>query len=129
MRPYQRAWFECSAKGSHHKFHNIQNYHFRCLIIGGPVMSTLPWSLEDSAVSAELKRFISEKVAQVRAERRAPEHQMGPLSQTFFIAAEKGDWRGVFDGLTAFRDCAREGLKTGVESKPQVVYPVEWAVV
>jgi hypothetical protein len=90
-------------------------------------MSTLPWS--GSAVSAELKRFISEKVAQVRAEKRAPEHEMGPLSQAFFIAAEKGEWRGVFDSLAAFRDCAREGLKPGVESKPQVVYPVEWAVV
>jgi hypothetical protein len=92
-------------------------------------MSTLPWSPEDSVVSAELKRFISRKVAQVRAEKRAPEHEMGPLSQAFFTTAEKGDWHGVFDSLTAFRDCAREGQKAGVESKPQVVYPVEWAVV
>jgi len=54
---------------------------------------------------------------------------MGPLSQMFFTAAENGDWRRVFDSLAAFHQCAREGLKTGVESKPQVVYPVEWAVV
>jgi hypothetical protein len=92
-------------------------------------MSTSTWFPEKSAIAAELGRFISEKVAQVRAERRAPEHEMGPLSQAFFTAAEKGDWRGVFDRLAAFRDCAREGLKAGAESKPQVVYPVEWAVV
>src|SRR5215831_13690113 len=108
---------------------NIRNYHPRRLIVGGHAMSTPSWSPEDSAISAELDRFISEKVAQVRAETRAPEHEMGPLSQAFFTAAEKGDWRGVFDDLAAFRDCAREGLKAGVESKRQVVYPVEWAVV
>src|SRR5205807_1705788 len=78
---------------------------------------------------AELKRFVVEKCAQVRAETRAPEHAMGPISKSFFTAAENGDWRGVFDGLTAMRQSAREGQSSSSGSRLTVVYPVEWAVV
>ncbi len=85
------------------------------------------WSLESSAVSAELKRFVAEKCAQVRAERRAPEHGMVPECQWLFTAAEKGDWSEVFKSLAAMHQAMREGRKHPLSTG--VVYPVEWAVV
>jgi hypothetical protein len=86
------------------------------------------WSLESSVVSSELKRFIREKCAQVRAERRAPGHEMGPESKGLFAAAEQCDWHGVVTSLAAMCKCMREeGGSSRSRSTP--VYPVEWAVV
>ncbi len=90
-------------------------------------MKTPSWSLETSAVSAELKRFVAEKCAQVRAEARAPEHEMIPESKALFAAAENGDWRGVVDALEVMRQCAREPREK--VPKTRVVYPAEWAAV
>ena len=90
-------------------------------------MNTSPWSLETSAVSTELKRFIAEKCAQVRAETRAPEHAMIPESQALFAAAANGDWRGVVDALDEMRRCAREPREK--LPRTRLVYPAEWAAV
>lgn len=87
------------------------------------------WSLENSAVAAELKRFIGEKCAQVRSEARAPGHEMGVESQSLFTAAENGDWPGVFDSLEAMHEAARERQRGSSKWDSQVVYPVEWAAV
>jgi len=83
--------------------------------------------LETSVVSRELKRFIAEKCAQVRAETRAPGHEMIPESKALFTAAEGGDWRGVVEALDLMRQCAREPQEN--LPKTRVVYPVEWAAV
>jgi len=64
-------------------------------------MRTSCWSLESSAAATELKRFIAEKCAQVRAETRPPEHPMSPKSSSFFAAAERCDWPGLFDAIAA----------------------------
>ncbi len=85
------------------------------------------WSLERSAVAAELKRFVAEKCAQVRAEARAPGHDMVPESRALFAAAEKADWPGVFESIAAMHKAMREGWKH--PRTVGVVYPVEWAVV
>jgi hypothetical protein len=92
-------------------------------------MKAFSWSLENSAVSAELKRFIAEKCAQVRAESRAPEHEMGPESKSLFAATERGDWRGVTDSLAAMCKGAWEEPSGNSRSRSTAVYPVEWAVV
>ena len=92
-------------------------------------MRNSTWSLERSSVAAELKRFIAEKCAQVRAEIRAPEHEMGPESKSLFAAAENGDWRGVFDSLAAMHKAAREEQSGSSGFRSTAVYPVEWAVV
>ncbi len=84
------------------------------------------WSLERSAVAAELKRFIAEKCAQVRAEVRAPVDTMVPESRSLFAAAEQGDWPAVFASLEAMHKAMREGWKH--PRTVGVVYPVEWAV-
>jgi len=89
-------------------------------------MGKSTWSLERSAASSELKRFIAEKCAQVRAEPRAPEHPQSPVSSSFFAAAERGDWPGVFEAITAMHQAMREGRS---RNAPWAVYPVEWAVV
>ena len=88
-------------------------------------MKSSPWSLEGSAVAAELKRFLAEKCAQVRAETRAPGHAMGAISKSFFTAAENGEWRGVFDSLAAMHHAAQEGQSGSSGSGLRVVYPVE----
>jgi hypothetical protein len=89
-------------------------------------MKTSGWSVEDSAVAPQLKRFVAEKCAQVRAETRAPEHPMSPESTSFFAAAERGDWPGLFAAAAAMHRAMREGKS---RSAPCAVYPVEWAVV
>lgn len=86
----------------------------------------MKWLLERSAVAAELKQFIAEKCAQVRAEVRAPEHPMSPLSSSLFTAAETGDWRGVFNSVAAMHKAMREGTS---RTAKWAVYPVEWAAV
>jgi hypothetical protein len=90
-------------------------------------MKSSSWSLEDSSVAAELTHFVAEKCAQVRAEARAPGHPM--ISQSFFTAAEKGNWPEVFKSLAAMRQVAWEGQGSSSASRLTVVYPVEWAVV
>jgi hypothetical protein len=92
-------------------------------------MKAFSWSLQNSAASAELKRFIAEKCAQVRAETRAPEHPMGPDSAALFAAAEQGDWRGVTDSLATMCRYAREEQSANSRPRSTAVYPVEWAVV
>src|SRR2546428_13464279 len=92
-------------------------------------MKSSSWSLEGSAVAAELKRFVAEKCAQVQAETRAPGREMGAISKSFFTAAENGDWHAVFDSLAAMRQAAREGQSGSSGSGLTAVYPVEWAVV
>jgi len=92
-------------------------------------MKNSSWSVEDSAVATELRRFVVEKCAQVRAEPRAPGHPMGAISQSFFTAAENRDWRELFDSLGAMRQASREGQSSSSSSRLTVVYPVEWAVV
>jgi hypothetical protein len=87
------------------------------------------WSLEESAVSAELKRFIAEKCAQARAETRAPGHEMGAESKSLFTAAENGDWCGVFDSLAVMHKAGRERRSGSTRWNSQMVYPVEWAAV
>jgi hypothetical protein len=77
-------------------------------------------------VAAELKRFIAQKCAQVRAETRAPEHPQSPVSSAFFTAAERDDWPGVFDAIAAMRQGTSQGTS---QNARWVVYPVEWAVV
>lgn len=89
-------------------------------------MNASSWSLEHSAVAPELKRFIAEKCAQVRAEPRASEHPMSPESSAFFGAAERCDWPGLFEAIAAMHRAMREG---NARSAQRVVYPVEWAVV
>ena len=89
-------------------------------------MGKSTWSLERSAASSELKRFIAEKCAQVRAEPRAPEHPQSPASSSFFEAAERADWPGVFDAIVEMHRAMREGRS---RNAPWAVYPVEWAVV
>ena len=85
------------------------------------------WSIETSAVATELKRFIAEKRAQVRAEVRGTDHPMSPESQALFTAAEGGDWRGVLEALAALYRGFRES--EGGAPRNWAVYPVEWAVV
>src|SRR6267142_454358 len=92
-------------------------------------MKTSSWSLEGSAVSVELKRFIAEKCAQVRAEARAPGHEMGAECKALFTAAENGDWRGVVGSLAAMCKSTGEAQSGNSRSRSWVVYPVEWAVV
>jgi hypothetical protein len=89
-------------------------------------MGKSTWCLERSAASSELKRFIAEKCAQARAEPRAPEHPQSPVSSSFFAAAERGDWPGVFDAIAKMHRAMREGTS---RNAPWAVYPVEWAVV
>ena len=79
-------------------------------------MNTSSGSVETSAVSGELKRFITEKCTQVRAEIRAAEHPMSPESKSLFAAAEAGDWHGVFDALAAMHRGFREGESSGARS-------------
>jgi hypothetical protein len=89
-------------------------------------MKTSSWSLEHSAVSAQLKRFIAEKLAQVRSEIRAIGHEMSPEFKFLFAAAEKGDWRGATNSLAAIRrSWQQQGESSG--SKSCAVYPVEWS--
>jgi hypothetical protein len=96
-------------------------------IVGEDIpMSRSSWSLERSAVAAELKRFIAEKCAQVRAETRAPEHPQSPVSSGFFAAAERCDWPGVFEAIADMHKAMREGKS---QNANWAVYPVEWAVV
>ncbi len=90
-------------------------------------MEDASWLLQESAVAPQLKRFIAEKCAQVRAETRAPGHAMVPECKSFFTAAENGDWRGVDESLAAMYKAMREGCKH--PRSVGVVYPVEWAVV
>jgi hypothetical protein len=90
-------------------------------------MRASDWSLERSAVSAELKRFMVEKCAQVRAEGRAPVHEMGLLSKSLFTAAENQDWRGVIESLKAMCKATREAQSAN--SRSNALYPIEWAVV
>jgi hypothetical protein len=89
-------------------------------------MRAYRWSLESSAVAAELKRFIAGKCVQVHAEMRAPEHPISPESSSFFAAAERSDWPGLFDAIAAMHQAMREGKS---RHSPSAVYPVEWAVV
>ncbi|HZR16229.1 MAG TPA: hypothetical protein VFE51_02785 [Verrucomicrobiae bacterium] len=89
-------------------------------------MGKSTWFLERSAVAAELKRFIAEKCAQVRAETRAPEHPQSPVSSAFFAAAERGDWPRVFEAIAEMHRMMREGRSRNAN---WTVYPVEWAVV
>jgi hypothetical protein len=93
-------------------------------------MNTSNWSLDSSPVAAELKRFMAEKCAQVRAETRAPEHPMSPESTAFFAAAERSDWPGLFAAAAAMHEAMHRTLREGQSQTAQsVVYPVEWAVV
>jgi len=97
------------------------------LFLNGVVaMSTSSWSPDTSAVAAGLKRFIAEKCAQVRAETRALEHPMSPVSQSLFTAAEQRNWPGVFEALGAMHKAMREGTS---RTANWAVYPVEWAAV
>ena len=89
-------------------------------------MGKSTWSLERSAASSQLKRFIAEKCAQVRAEPRAPEHPQSPVSSSFFAAAERADWPGVFDAIVEMHRAMRERRS---RNAPWAVYPVEWAVI
>ncbi len=59
------------------------------------------WSLERSAVAAELKRSVAEKCAQVRAEVRALGHAMVPESRSLFAAAGRRllPWAGSGDAV------------------------------
>jgi hypothetical protein len=82
--------------------------------------------MERSAAASELKRFIAEKCAQVRAETRASEHPRSPVSSAFFAAAERGDWPGVFEAIAEMHQAMREGRG---RNALWAVYPVEWAVV
>ena len=77
-------------------------------------------------MAVELKRFVAEKCAQMRAETRAPEHPQSPVSSAFFAAAERCDWPGVFDAVAQMHQAMREGKS---RSADWAVYPVEWAVV
>jgi hypothetical protein len=88
-------------------------------------MRTSFWSLEESDVSAELKRFIAEKCAQLRAETRAAEHPMSPESKSLFRAAQQGDWQ--VESLRSMHQAAWVGEPGG--SKSWAVYPVEGAAV
>ena len=88
-------------------------------------MGKFSWSPETSSVATELKRFIAEKCAQVRAETRAPEHPQSPVSRAFFGAAEWCDWPGVFEAVATMHRAMREGTS---RNAPWVVYPTEWAV-
>jgi len=85
-------------------------------------MKTSAWLLDSSAAATELKRFIAEKCAQVRAEARAAGHPMSPESTSFFAAAEHCDWPGLFDALAAMHRAMRDGES---RSAQWAVYPVE----
>ena len=64
--------------------------------------SSVPWSLQHSAVSDSLKRFISEKVAHAKAMAREDGKAIWPQLQALFAAAESGDLvtvRQIFDEL------------------------------
>src|SRR6266705_2276661 len=50
-----------------------------------------PWGLEHSIVSDQLKRFVTEKVAQAKAAAIAEGKEMWPQFKSLFAAAEKGD--------------------------------------
>jgi hypothetical protein len=89
-------------------------------------MSRSSWSVESSPVAAELKRFVAEKCAQVRAEIRAPEHPQSPVSSAFFTAAERSEWPSVFEALAEMHRAMREDTSRNAN---WAVYPVEWAVV
>jgi tetratricopeptide (TPR) repeat protein len=54
-----------------------------------------PWSLDRSAVSGQLKAFITAKEAQARALAKAEGKELSPEYATFFAAAAKGDSQTV----------------------------------
>ncbi|HTL15850.1 MAG TPA: hypothetical protein VL793_01365 [Patescibacteria group bacterium] len=87
----------------------------------------MPWSIENSVVSAELKRFIAEKCRQVRAEGRAPGHFMGALSDSLFTAAEHCDWAAVSQSLQEMYRLMKDPENRSPSAG--LVYPVEWAAI
>jgi len=89
-------------------------------------MRTSEWSLDTSVVAAELRQFIADKCAQMRAETRATQHPISPLSSSFFTAAERRDWPRLFDALAAMHQAMRDGTS---RTAKWAVYPVEWAAV
>jgi beta-lactamase regulating signal transducer with metallopeptidase domain/tetratricopeptide (TPR) repeat protein len=54
-----------------------------------------PWSLDRSAVSAQLKRFVAEKIAQARVAAKTEGKELPLTFDPFFAAAARGDWQTV----------------------------------
>jgi hypothetical protein len=71
------------------------------LAMGGCSKQGSSWSLKRSEASAQLKTFVADKEAQVKAAARADGQQMLPECQTLFAAAAKGDWPTVHSTFTA----------------------------
>ncbi len=75
------------------------------LLIGGNAMknSPVPWSLDRSMVSEQLKRFVAEKKAQANAAAISEGKPMLAEFSSVFGAAEKGNWQAVSNIFANFR--------------------------
>jgi hypothetical protein len=79
------------------------------LLVGG--CKRAPTPLDQSPVSSQLKHFIGEKKAQATAAAAAEKREMLPEYETFFAAAEKGDWGTVsntYENLQGVRTQSRQ---------------------
>lgn len=86
--------------------------------------SAQPWSLEHSIVSAQIKRFVAEKVAQARAARSDPKEAPAEF-KSVLVAAEKGDWPTLRDIFAKWREAAQRWEETRWVC---LLHPVEFAV-
>ena len=82
-------------------------------------------SLEGSIVSSQLRHLAAEKKAQAISAAQAAGKKLLPWYQSFFTAAENGDWRSVSQIIEDLRRPARPGQGNG--AKPRRVGPVEYS--
>src|SRR5688572_26587318 len=87
--------------------------------------SAQPWSLERSIVSAQLKRFVVEKVAQARAARADVKEAPPSEFNSVLAAAVKGDWPILRDIFAKLREAAQRREETRWDCW---LHPGEWAV-
>src|SRR2546430_5392284 len=83
------------------------------------------WSLEGSIVSSQLRHLAAEKKAQAITAAKAAGKELLPWYQSFFAAAEKGDWRSISQIIEDLRRSARPG--EGNRSKARRVGPIEYS--
>ncbi len=71
-----------------------------------------PWGLEHSIVSDQLKRFVTEKVAQAKAVAIAEGKEMWPQFKSLFAAAEKGDLLAMRQIFAEMRRLSVQGQRS-----------------
>ncbi len=83
------------------------------------------WSLEGSIVSTQLRRLAAEKKAQAITAAQAAGKELLPWYQSFFAAAEKGDWQSISQMIEDLRRSARTGEVN--RSQGRRVGPIEYS--